>query len=391
MPPRHRTVVGANLAAARRMRRMTQRQLADAAGVSAVMVSSIEQGVRVPSDAVLGALAGALDLDPARLVGTSRRTDSRVHQALPAVAAAAAGYDLPDDGPVRSLEQLRASTAELTGWRLAAQYTKLSEALPDRLEELTRAVHQLRGGERLEAARLLAAAYRAADACAYKYGWRELSAVLVDRMRWAAGLAEDPLWEATAAYVRTEVFFGNRDLGRGLRMLEGAIDRAPAPGDAASRAVVGSLHMRAAVVAGRARDEGAAREHLAEARELAERVREGSYFGTAFGPTSWRIHELSVAVELRDSGRALEAARQWKPPVSLPEERRSHYYVDVARAQFWAGLNGDAFESLQVARRLAPQAVREQTQVRDMLRSLLREQRAERAALVAYAEWAGVV
>lgn len=172
-------------------------------------------------------------------------------------------------------------------------------------------------------------------------------------------------------------------------MLQSAIDRAPSPDDRPTRAAVGALHMRAAVVAGRMRDEATARIHLADAKELAGSVREGIYLGTAFGPSSFRVHEVAVAVELNDGPAALTAAREWKPPPELPAERRSHYYIDVARAQLWQNLGADAFESLRVARRIAPQHVREHPQVRETLRSLVRSQRSDREALLGFAEWAG--
>ena len=174
-------------------------------------------------------------------------------------------------------------------------------------------------------------------------------------------------------------------------MLQAAIDAAPAPADATARAAVGALHMRAAVAAGRNADPVSARAHLAEAKELARGVREGVYLGTAFGPSSYRIHEVAVATELGDGSTVLTAAREWKPPAEMPAERRSHYYIDVARAQLWQNLPDDALESLMVARRIASQHAREHPQVRDVLRSLLRRQRSDRNALLGFAEWTGVV
>lgn len=394
MPPIDPGSVGARIAAARKARRLKQSDLAGLACVSVDTVKAIEQGRRNPSESVLDAIADALDVDPARLLGTAGRTDSRIHAAIPALRDAVDAYDLPDDGPVRDLAALRASVVELEGWRLATRYTQLARALPARLAELARALDTLTGADRLAAAGLLASAYRSADAVAYKYGYRDLSGRLVELMRWAATLAEDPTLEATASYVRMETFFASRkpeSLATGLRMLEGAIDRAPAPDARPARAAVGALHMRAAVVAGRMKNESAAQIHLAAARPLADRLREGVYLGTAFGPASLRVHEVAVAVELGNGPEALTAAREWKPPADLPAERRSHYYIDVARAQLWQNLGDDAFESLRVARRIAPQHCHEHPQVRDTLRSLMRSQRSNRDTLLGYAEWAGVV
>jgi len=394
MPPRDPNSLGSRIAAARKARRMKQTELAALACVSIDAIKSIELGRREPSDDVLDAVAEALDVDAARLRGSTRHSDSRIHAAIPALRAAVDAYDLPPDGPVRDLSALRRSTAELEGWRLASRYTSLAKVLPNRLAELTRAVEQFAGADRIEAARLLASVYRSADAVVYKYTYRDLSARTVELMRWAAAQAEDPILDATASYVRMETFFSSRQveaLGTGLRMLQGAIDRAPAPDDTATRAAVGALHMRAAVVAGRMRDGAAAETHLADAKALAATVREGVYLGTAFGPSSFRVHQVSVAVELNDGAAVLTAARKWKPPLELPAERRSHYYIDVARAQLWQNLGDDAFESLRVARRIAPQHVHEHPQVRETLRSLVRSQRSDRETLLGFAEWAGAI
>lgn len=394
MPPRDPNGVGTRIAAVRKARRLRQAELADLACLSLDAIKSIEQGRRVAGENVLDSIAEALNVDPARLHSSTRHSDSRIHAAIPALRAAVDAYDFPPDGPVRDLSALRRSTAELEAWRLASRYTSLVRVLPERLAELTRAVHQFTGVDRIEAARLLASAYRSTDAVVYKYTYRDLSARTVELMRWAAARAEDPVLDATASYVRMETFFSSRQeeaLATGLRMLQDAIDRAPSPDDALARAAVGALHMRAAVVAGRMHNGTTARTHLADAKALAGRVREGVYLGTAFGPSSFRVHEVAVAVELNDGPAVLTSAREWKPPTELPAERRSHFYIDVARAQLWQNLGADAFESLRVARRIAPQHVHEHPQVRETLRSLVRSQRSDRESLLGFAEWAGAI
>jgi transcriptional regulator with XRE-family HTH domain len=48
---------------------MSQAELAQAANVSLSMIRKLEQGSRMPSDAVLEAIASALSITPARLLG----------------------------------------------------------------------------------------------------------------------------------------------------------------------------------------------------------------------------------------------------------------------------------------------------------------------------------
>ncbi|GAA4238986.1 hypothetical protein GCM10022254_57220 [Actinomadura meridiana] len=390
--------VGHRIAARRVARRLTQRQLAENAHISLSTLRKVEQGSRSATDRVLESIADALGVAPEALTGRRVHTDSRVHAAVPDLRAAIDAYDIPDDGPVRPPARLREATDAAMRRRLTAQYTRLAEELPPLLTELSRAV--LVGGPRRRiAAGLLAAAYRSADAVAYKYGYYDLSARLIELMRRSAQIAEDPALIATAAYVRTEVFFaGSRSLAPGLRALEIALDDLPPLASVDLRAAAGALHMRAAVVAARLTEDFAAvDDHIKEARRLAQEVPEGVYHGTAFGPASLHVHEVSVAVELGDATGAVQLASGGKTAVErpqldgLPAERRSHYYVDLARAQLWLGMRDEAVTSLQTARQIAPQHVREHPFVRDALVTLLRLHVSPPHALVAFAEWARVI
>ncbi|MFE1879726.1 helix-turn-helix domain-containing protein [Streptomyces diastatochromogenes] len=381
--------VGRRIAYQRRLARMTQQQLADAADASLGAVRKIERGERNPSEDMLEAFADAMGVDAAVLRYDAEPTRTSVHAALPALSAVIATYDLPEDGPARPLVELRAAVTEAARWRLAAQYTRIARKVPDLLAELARAYHVASGEERAQLAGLLVQAYRSADAVAYKFGAHDLSARLVDLMRWATPDAEDSLLAASVAYVRTETFFAAHAHAAGLRALEHALDIAPAPGSAKHAAARGALHMRAAVIAGRAANSSAAQLHLTEARALADRVPEDVYYGTAFGPDSVRIHEVSVAVSLGQDhvSRALAVAHEWKPSTELPAERRSGFYIELARAQLWAGQADHSFESLKVARRIAPQHTREHPWVRHDAGVLRRLKRADAESLTNFAEW----
>lgn len=394
MPGTTAAALGLRIETARHAAGLTRPQVCDASGVSISMLRKVEGGERWPSDTILEALARAVQTSPEDLLDGPGRTDSRVHQAIPAVQRAIATYDLPEDGPVRSLAELAAAVDATVEDRVQSQYTRLGGSVPALLEELFRAVDQAQGRERERAARLLALAIRSADAMAYKYGYGDLSARLVELMRWAASLAADPALDLTTAYVRMETFFAADQLGPGLRSLRAAADRAPAPTTEPLAAAAAALHMRAAVAAGRMRRADEARDHLREARLLTSRIREGLYDGTAVGPDSLEIHRLSVAVEIgeaRDLQEAVAAAARWAPPRDLPAERRSHYYIDLGRAQVQLGRPHHAAESLLVARQIAPQHVREHGQVRAELATMVRLTRGRDARVMALARWARAV
>ncbi|MFH8367454.1 helix-turn-helix domain-containing protein [Streptomyces sp. NPDC018031] len=381
--------LGKRVAYFRRIARMTQRELADAACLHIGTVQKIERGARGAGDGVRDALAAALGIDPSRLESGQDRSDARVHEAMPGLSAVLAAYDVPADGPTRSLPELRSVVGDAVTWRLSAHYAQIARHLPLLVDELTRAFHAASADDRREAAHLLAAAYRTADAVAYKFRARDLSARLIELMRWVAPYAENPLLDAATAYVRTETFFTAQAHAAGLRALERAIDASPNPVGPHATAARGALHMRAAVIAGRAADPVAAHEHLAQARALAELVPEGVYTGTAFGPDSVRIHRVAVAVSLGNdhTHRALDEVNGWRPPHHLPAERRSGFHIELARAQLWSGDPHAAFASLRAARRIAPQHAREHRWVREDVATLRRLRRSDAGTLTEFARW----
>jgi transcriptional regulator with XRE-family HTH domain len=393
MPANTPREVGQRIATFRRARRMTQADLARVAFVSVSMIKAIERGVRSPSDGTLDSIAAALGVDPSRIATGNTRTESRVHAAIPAISAAIAPYDIPMNPPKRSLPELHEAACDLVAWRLGAQYARIAKHAPTLLDDALRALHHAVGTQRQAAARLLATTARAADAVAYKFGQHDLSARLIELMRWAAHQTEDPIVEATAAYVRTETFFAAGAHTAGLRALERAIDASPNPVDRDTTASRGALHMRAAVIAARAGNADAAATHLAEARRLGDTLPERDYNGTAFGPDSVRAHEVSVAVSLGHDHvqRALDVASEWTPPNDLSAERQSGFWIELARAQLWAGRMNQAFESLKVARQIAPQHTREHPWARETTATLRRLKRADAQTLTNFAEWIGAI
>ncbi|MGX2998067.1 helix-turn-helix domain-containing protein [Streptomyces sp. JNUCC 64] len=390
--PHHARNVGQRIAATRQARRLTQAELARAAHLSLPTVKAIERGVRSPSDASLESIAAALRTDPARFVSGYTGTELRVQSALPRLSAAIAAYDIPLGPPTRAPDVLRRAVEDAALWRGGAQYGLIAQHAPALVTDCLALFHHSAGQERLTAARLLTSVARTADAAAYKHSAHDLSARLIDLMRWASAHVGDPLLRAGVAYVRAETFFAARAHEAGLRALENAIDDSPPPSAPAAAAARGALHMRAAVLAGRAGDGDSAIAHLAEARSLSATLNENVYGGTAFGPDSVRVHEASVAISLGGDhvARALDLAHAWSPPPRLTAERSSGFHIEIARAQVWSGRMTDAYESLRTARRIAPQHTRRHPWAQEATRTLRRVRRTD-SALTGFAEWMGVV
>ncbi|MEU8619677.1 helix-turn-helix transcriptional regulator [Streptomyces sp. NPDC048623] len=190
MPADSPREVGERIAARRRARRLTQTRLAALANVSYATVRSVERGARCPSDGVPEALARALDVDATQLRSGDQGTERRVHTALSELSAVIAGYEIPRGPPTRHPGESTDAVGTAVEWRLGAQYGRIASAIPDVLADAIRHVHAAPRREHADAARLLASAARTADAVAFKYGARDLSARLIDLMRWAADRSE---------------------------------------------------------------------------------------------------------------------------------------------------------------------------------------------------------
>ncbi len=296
-------------------------------------------------------------------------------------------HDLPEEGLHLPQAFLEASVRRMVDDRLNSRYLSLAVSLPAVIAGLHCAV---RGPERQRCRVLLAQAYRAADAIADKFGLHDLSARIIGLMGAVALESGDQAVIAASSYVRAETFFATGDWGSGRRMLERAADTV-APRNKLLSAGYGALHMRAAVLAACDGKTDVAAAHIQEAASVARKIPEGMYCGTAFGPDSVRIHHLALAVESGDPAGGLAIAGGWIPPVTMPAERRSHFFVDLARAQVQAGFSEDATESLGIARQIAPEHIRQHPQVRAAVAQLLGRRVSPPGALAELARWARVL
>jgi transcriptional regulator with XRE-family HTH domain len=391
---------GARLRLLREQRGLSQNALGALLFCSGHLIGKIEKGERRPNSILVSNCEDVLSANGTLLALFARMTAERegsnepsapvtgIGGLLPDLRRALDVHDLPDDGPVRPLPELRQAVAQLVGWRLNSNYLDLASKLLVVLPELHRAAHDPAHADVDE---LLMQAYRCADAIADKLGLHDLSARIIDLMRAAAVRSGDELTVAASSYVRAETFFASGDWATGRRMLEVAASRVGTTAGRGGLAAYGALHMRAAVLAARADDASAAERHINEAADVARRVPDGVYRGTAFGPASVRIHRLSLALDLRDIAGAIRAGVGWVPPAQIPAERRSHFFVDLARAHVDADSADQAVECLAVARSIAPQHVRHHPDVKAAVAGLLARAPRPDDALLELARWGGVL
>jgi hypothetical protein len=112
-------------------------------------------------------------------------------------------------------------------------------------------------------------------------------------------------------------------------------------------------------------------DQLERARRIAGRLGEGrNDYNTEFGPGNVALHEIAVAVELGDAGRALRVAAAVDTS-GLSPERQARMLIDVARAHAQRRQVGEAVAALRQAEQIIPEQVREHDLVRQLVTDLL--------------------
>lgn len=395
---------GTRIAAIRKTRGLTGRELARRASISYSLLSKVESGAAPASPALIGAVARALRVDVPRITGQpyreSRGQAGRLHDSVNALRRSIDTFDLPGEGITpRPFADLAADVTELSALGQFAKYTQIGDRLPGLLDELSVAIHAVPDDEQGPLLGLLAEAYSGATSIANLLGYLDLRSQVVDRIKWASERCGDPLrpqrvrWQRTATLMSVGAYgpaLGlmdqvRRDLGDDLARLDGP-----------ALSVYGSTHLRSAILAARAaktRGPGSAQDawaHIGEARVVAERMsRERNDYGLAFGMSNVAQHEVAVAVELEDGEEAVRRSRGVRLGTSVPSVRRGHHYIDLARGYVMTGDNEGGLRCLQEARRVAPQQTRHHPMVRETVLSIASARRG-REGLDLFASWLGI-
>ncbi|MGY1456357.1 helix-turn-helix domain-containing protein [Streptomyces sp. SS8] len=394
MPVPYDERTGARIARARKLRHVTQRQLAELAGLSQSTIAKVEQGLMSASPSVTGAVARALSIPVTDLTGQPYLDELRRDQLdrlIQPIREALDLYDIgSDDDPApRGLDDLHADTEQLCAQVREGNLKRAAADLPGLIVEATAAAHT-DGSDR--AWRILASTYRTAYDVTGKLGHVDLSTVALDRMDWAAQRASDPVMAAIRQYMRALVhlrashyLIGQRLVRSGLAMLEHT------PASRERQVVRGQLHLGAAVLGARAQDGSTADEHLDEAERIARETGEATtVHWLAFGPTNVGVHRVASLAERDMFPEALEAAATVTVPASWPASRRSHHLAEVARAQLWTGRTDAAFRSLQEARQVSPQQTKYHPLVRETYASLMSAHRRLPHTFANYGTWLGI-
>ena len=220
----------------------------------------------------------------------------------------------------------------------------------------------------------MAATYQACSATLAKLGEPEAAWIAADRAMAAAERAGNPMLVAAGAFRLVFVFLAARHYDQAeetARTAAEALQARADEGDPQAMSLWGGLTLQRAVAASRVNDPDAAYGYLDRAAQVAARLGEGrNDYNTEFGPANVALHEIAVAVELGDAGRALRAAAT-VDTAGLSAERRARMLIDVARAQAQRRQVGEAAAALREAEQITPEQVRGHELVRQLVSDLL--------------------
>jgi transcriptional regulator with XRE-family HTH domain len=371
--------IGVRVRRWRLKRNLSQRVLADLAGLTQGYIAQIEAGT-APLDkrSTQLALAKALQVSLADLTGqpydpttlehaTAARHLPPLRAALAELAFGSAGA--PDDGPT----DLAAAVRDVTELHNACRYDDLVADLPGLLLTLGGKQH-----DPISVRRLVWVTYATTFAAKY-LGHADLAMLAAQQCREAAALlADEPEWLGMAEFAIVHTLPAESralPLQRAVRaidLLEMAADHARAG------QVHGMLHLSAAMLAAIGGDASTSRTHLREARESADRLGEGNFGQLWFGPTNVEIWRLGVLAELGDGGAVVNM-----PTLDISaigsSNRQATMYADLGRCLAQTRKHdGEAMAALLRAETIAPQRVRLSPLVRETVGSMLR--RARRSA-----------
>lgn len=395
---------GARIAAIRKTRGLTGRELASRSNVSYSLLSKVESGAAPASPALIGAVARALRVDVPRITGQpyeeTRGQAGRLHDSVTAIRRSVGTFDLPDEGIApRPFAELSAGVKRISDLGQVAKYVQIGEQLPALLDELSAAIHAAPEDEQPALYGLLAEAYSGASAIANLLGYLDLRGQVVDRIRWAAEQCGDPLRLQRVRWQRSASLMAVGAYGQALTLMDrvrGDFGDDLSQMDGPTLSVYGSTHLRSAILAARAARTSApesaqdAWAHIAEARAVADQMgRDRNDYGLAFGPSNVSQHEVAVAVELEDGHEAIRRSREFQLGPSVPSVRRGHHFIDLARGYVLAGDNEGGLRCLQEARRIAPQQTRHHPMVRETVLSIASARRG-REGLDLFASWLGL-
>lgn len=395
---------GTRVAALRKARGLSQKDLATELNRSESWVSQVERGVlRVERLPTLRALAQALEVSEEELRAEPGEPPTHEESTrtgdLDGIRLALTGYPAMssllngEPGEERSIEELRQEVERLWGLAHASAFTEVGDALVTLIPELE--VRVRRDAATPDEHEVLARVYQVAAAALARQDESDAAWVAADRAIVAAERSGRPLEVLAGTFRLAHTFLrvhrpeqADYAVSEAIKVLSPKVEEGSLPVE--GKSLFGALHLVRALVSAREGNRAEAHQSLEAARAIAQEVGPGrNDFGTEFGPANVDIHAVTIAVDLGDAGMALDFAEQIDTS-GLSAERRGRLLIDKARAYTQRRQVGEAVSALLNADDIAPEQTRSHPLARQTIRDLLQISRripadlqdlAERAAL----------
>lgn len=336
--------IGERIRIVRDRRGLTREVVAARVGKSYEWLKKIESGERSePRMSMVLKLADVLGVDPAVLLGagpemTLAPTRREGHPVVPSIRDAIEETTLAlPPGPDPDLPALRALLDR--AWRSwhssATPRAEAGRLLPQIIRDGRRAARVLDGTARRDAHTILVGAYVLAEQILAWVSDPALLRLSADRAMASAEAADRPEPLAAAAWIVGNVW---RAVGREEEALLLADDAAAllAPrledGTDEQRGLWGAVRLHGAITAAKLGREGDALNRLDAGQDAAARMGPYVHPWTLFGQANARLTAVSVHVDLRQGGTAIDRAGAVDPDTIPSVDRRARLWLEIARA-----------------------------------------------------------
>lgn len=340
--------------------RMTQKELADAAGVSIEVVRKIEQGAEYnPTLNVLVKLAQGLDIPLAQLVKDPAGVPTgNPDEGVMAIRRVLSPVDdlLGDESDIDqtslTLEDAEREADAAWGAYWGGKYEKLATLLPSTILQVRATLAAVPNDQKARAAELLARLYWCTGCTLVHLGQTDPAWLAIRLSEKAAGEGNDDLLDAT---VRGSIAWQLLVQGRYEESHKIAVRAAMTiePGASPSLphlSAYGSLVITAATAAGRGQRVAEAKDLISHAREIAGRMGMDRHdYETYFGPSQVVMQAVDVSVVTEDYAAALEIAKTMPRENGLPLASRCRHLADKALALTRMGHHSEALDALLTA------------------------------------------
>ncbi|RKN44077.1 helix-turn-helix domain-containing protein [Streptomyces hoynatensis] len=389
--------IGTRIQELRAIRGFSLTELGRRAHVSASQLSRIETGKRYATAGIVASVARALGVGVSVLRGQPyihMLQKEQLDALLAPISTALDSWDIlpEDEPPPRSLDTLETDIRRMVALRVRTDFSAIAEQLPGLIVEaaLCAQLHDRPGHDRERAYAVQAEVARTAAIVAYRLGFMDLSRFALSRMAVSAPQSGDPRQLAIERYERAHITHAESSRpDRGVTLMQRALRDLDDDGQAATRAVRGTLQLRAAILAAMQGNDSGADDWLGQARELADVTGETTDYAMAFGPLNVALNEMATLANRDEHAAALDVAARVDLPEGYAPTRAAGFWIEKAKSEVWTARLDGALDSLYEAKRVAPQLTRYHPGVHETVGTLLRARRPS-TRLREFAQWSGV-